>query len=79
MPEMNISKNEQTIRILVGIICILVGGAFFRIWPAWAGSVVLAAGVILIMTGLLRWCPVFRVIGITKPGDQKSQSGDSEQ
>lgn len=60
----NVGSADKTIRLILGIAL-----AAWAILGAGFGStlsyITLAAGVILIATGLLNFCPLFRIFGIS--------------
>lgn len=51
----NISKTDKGIRLLLGILIILAGIAF----QSWWGI----AGLVLIGTALINWCPIYALFG----------------
>lgn len=61
----NISKTDKGIRLLLGILIILAGIAF----QSWWGL----AGLVLVVTAVINWCPVYALLGLNtflskKPG-----------
>jgi hypothetical protein len=59
----NVGTIDRTIRIVVGIALIawaLMGG------PAWAWI-----GVLPLVTGLVRFCPTYRLLGVSTYGTKK--------
>jgi uncharacterized membrane protein len=56
----NISKTEKQIRIGVGIFLILAG--FYLNFYTLLLSIV---GIVLILTGLINWCPMYAIFGIS--------------
>jgi len=54
----NVGTADRAVRILIGVAMILL--AFFGKVPAWVGWV----GVIPLVTGLVRMCPLYWVLGI---------------
>lgn len=59
----NVGKFDRIIRILLGIALIvwaITGG------PAWAWI-----GLVPLATGLWKFCPVYRLLGINSCGDKK--------
>lgn len=57
----NVGSADRLIRIVLGIGLI---AAFFFLTPPW-NYVVLVAGVGSLATGLLRFCGLYRLLGIT--------------
>jgi len=53
----NVGKTEQIVRIVVGILIVLLG-VYFRSW--WG-----LIGIVLIITGSIRYCPISDVLGIS--------------
>lgn len=53
----NVGKTEQTIRIAVGILIILIG-LYFRNW--WG-----IIGIAPIITGTIRYCPLSDILGVS--------------
>lgn len=62
----NIGGTDRIIRILVGVIAIGLG-AYYQSW--WG-----AVGLIPLVTGLVRWCPLYRLIGASTCGAADRQS-----
>lgn len=63
----NVGSIDKTIRLVVGVA--LLAWAFLGLGlpgiVTTMGLVVAAVGVILIATGLLNFCPLFKIIGIS--------------
>jgi hypothetical protein len=59
----NVGKTDKMFRIILGVIIILVG-IYFQSW--WG-----AVGVVLIVTGFMRWCPAYLPFGFSTCGDKK--------
>ncbi len=53
----NVGKTEQTIRIAMGIVIILIG-LYFRSW--WG-----IIGIAPIITGAIRYCPLSDILGVS--------------
>jgi len=47
----NVGKTDRILRVVAGIL-IIIAGLYFQSW--WG-----AAGLVPLMTGLLRWCPAY--------------------
>ncbi|MCS7064787.1 MAG: DUF2892 domain-containing protein [Fimbriimonadales bacterium] len=61
----NIGRVEQAIRILIGI-AILAAGWYYQSW--WG-----LIGLIPLLTGIVRFCPLWRVLGISScPASERS-------
>ena len=62
----NIGRVEQVIRILIGVAILAVGG-YYRSW--WG-----LIGLIPLVTGVVRFCPLWRALGIsTCPSGEQAQ------
>ena len=60
----NVGSFDKTIRIIAGLVIIILG---FR-YESWWGLI----GLVLLITGLLSICPVYRLLGIsTWPNGKK--------
>ncbi|HBJ1647137.1 DUF2892 domain-containing protein [Clostridium botulinum] len=53
----NVGRTEQIIRIVIGISIVLIG-LYFRNW--WG-----IIGLVPIITGLIRYCPINDILGIS--------------
>jgi len=53
----NVGITEQIVRIVIGVVIVLLG-VYFRSW--WG-----LIGLVPIITGSIRYCPVSDVLGIT--------------
>jgi sulfite exporter TauE/SafE len=49
----NVGRTDQWVRIVVGLVLVALG--------LWYGSWWGAIGLIPLLTGLFRWCPVYKV------------------
>ncbi len=54
---MNVGFLDRIIRIILGLL--LIGLAYFEIIGVWG-----YIGLIPLATGLLKWCPLYTIIGI---------------
>jgi len=54
----NVGKTDKVIRLILGIVAIILAVAL-KTW--WIGIV----GAILILTGLINWCGIYGVCGIS--------------
>ncbi|CZE46136.1 YgaP family membrane protein [Campylobacter geochelonis] len=52
------SKLDKTLRIIIGIIILVVFGAIYPTW--WA-----LIGLIPLITGLVGFCPIYKILGIS--------------
>ena len=57
----NVGSSDKTLRIIIGVV--LISLAFFMplTTGVWLGVIV---GIILLATGLISWCPLYRLLGI---------------
>jgi hypothetical protein len=55
--ERNMSNTDRSIRIALGLVIIGIAG--------WLGSWWGLVGVVLVGTGLIRWCPIYKLLGIS--------------
>ncbi|HKK69881.1 MAG TPA: DUF2892 domain-containing protein [Candidatus Krumholzibacteria bacterium] len=62
----NVGRTDQWLRIVVGIVLIALG--------LWYGSWWGAIGLIPLVTGLFRWCPVYKVFGTGTAHHQPPQT-----
>jgi hypothetical protein len=53
----NVGKTDRTLRYVLGFAIILLG-IYFKSW--WG-----AVGLILILTGAMRWCPAYVPFGLS--------------
>ena len=60
----NIGANDRIVRIVLGLI-IIAAGVYFQSW--WG-----AVGLILVVTGLVRWCPIYAPFGFSTHKDTTS-------
>lgn len=61
----NVGRTEQIVRIVVGVLIILIG-IYFRNW--WV-----LVGLVPIITGSIRYCPVSNLLGISTCHADKKQ------
>ncbi|HTP41860.1 MAG TPA: DUF2892 domain-containing protein [Nitrospiria bacterium] len=62
----NIGSTERTIRIVLGILLLVIGYAAGL--PVWASVVAYMAGAIALLTGAVRFCPLWQLFGINTCG-----------
>jgi hypothetical protein len=53
----NVGKTDRAIRIIIGIV-LIAAGLYFKSW--WG-----ALGIVPLLTGALRWCPPYQLLGIS--------------
>lgn len=58
MMKMNVGTVDSFIRMSIGT-CLLFAAAVYYSW--WSG----AAGVLLLLSSLYNWCPVYRILGFS--------------
>jgi len=58
----NIGGLERTIRISLGVILLLIG--YLARLPTWGTVVVYLLGAVALITGAVRFCPLWLVLGI---------------
>ena len=54
--EINIGSTERLLRIIIGVVIIGLG-LYFQSW--WG-----VVGLILLLTGLFRFCPLYKMLGM---------------
>ena len=55
--QCNIGKTDRMIRMVAGV-AIIAAGFFYQSW--WG-----AIGLVPLLTGALRWCPPYQLLGIS--------------
>lgn len=60
--ELNVGGIERTIRVLIGLLLIALG--LFHVFTGAAAIIGYVAGAIALITGLIRFCPAWRILGI---------------
>ena len=58
--QTNVGRTDRLIRIVLGLVLI---GAFFFLASPW-NYVALVAGIVSVATGVLRFCGLYRLLGI---------------
>ena len=61
----NVGKTEQIIRIIMGVLIVILG-LYFRSW--WG-----IIGLVPIITGSIRYCPISDILGISTCNIKKEQ------
>ncbi len=64
--ELNIGNIDRTIRIAAGIAAITLG-LYFESW--WG-----ATGIVPLVTAFARWCPAYRIFGISSCGSSSCKA-----
>jgi hypothetical protein len=59
----NISNIDRTVRFLVFVTAIIL--FLLDILTGWAAYLVITIGTVLLVTSLLSFCPIYRVLGIS--------------
>lgn len=60
--ELNVGGTERTIRLLIGLVLIALG--IFHVLTGSAAVVAYIVGAIALITGLVRFCPAWKLLGI---------------
>lgn len=55
--QCNIGKTDRMIRLIAGV-AIIAAGFYYQSW--WG-----AIGIVPLLTGTLRWCPPYQLLGIS--------------
>lgn len=64
---MNVGNIDRAVRIIAGLA--LVGLAYTQTLGVWAWI-----GVIPLVTGIIGWCPAYKLVGINTSGMKKTAS-----
>lgn len=69
---LNVGSFDRVLRAIIGLA--IVAYAFLGGLPAfgWLAMVLAAAGVILVVTAFMSWCPIYATLGL---GTRRSLSG----
>lgn len=63
----NVGSTDRVIRILLGIV--LIAAPLLNLPAIWSSGIwaygAMIVGAVLIVTGLLRMCPIYRLLGVT--------------
>jgi len=62
--QCNVGKSERVVRIVAGV-AIIAAGVLFQSW--WG-----AIGLIPLVTGLVRYCPAWQMLGVNTASQTKS-------
>ena len=55
--QCNIGKTDRAVRLVAGV-AIIAAGFYYQSW--WG-----AIGIVPLLTGTLRWCPPYQLLGIS--------------
>lgn len=73
----NVGRTDRSVRLAIGTLLVVVGVlgyagfanlAFFGVGQALAAVVIALLGVVLLATGAVRVCPIYRVLGVDTLG-----------
>jgi DUF2892 family protein len=62
MTLINESRRDRLIRLIVGL---ALGYAAWTTWPATAAVVYMVIAFIALVTGIVGWCPMYRLFGFS--------------
>ena len=60
--ELNVGGADRTVRVLIGLL--LIGLGLFHVFTGTAALVGYIVGAIALITGLVRFCPAWKLFGI---------------
>jgi hypothetical protein len=60
--ELNVGGTERTIRVLIGLVLIVLG--LTHVVTGTGAIVAYVVGAIALVTGLVRFCPAWKLLGI---------------
>ena len=55
--QCNVGKTDRMVRLIAGVV--IIGAGFY--FQSWWGAI----GIVPLMTGTLRWCPPYQLLGIS--------------
>lgn len=58
----NLGHHERIIRVSIGFVLLASSG--FSILPGWGDLLLMAVGLIALLTGIIGYCPVWQAVGI---------------
>ena len=67
----NVGSVDKIIRLVLGIILLALGIFQLGIASLW-GILAVIVGVVLIVTALIKFCPIFKILGINSNGNTYS-------
>jgi len=62
--QKNVGSTDKTIRLVVGLL-LAAFGIFGASLSTTIGILALVVGLVLIVTGLVNFCPLFKILGIS--------------
>jgi len=62
--KLNVGKTDRAVRIILGLL-LVASGLYFDMW-FWA------VGIVLILTAAFRWCPLYKLFGVSTCEVKKS-------
>ena len=60
--SLNVGSFDQILRLILGIV--LIALAYFEILSGTAAMIAYIAAAIIIVTGLIKFCPLYAILGI---------------
>lgn len=69
--QCNIGLKERNVRVVIGLL--LIGIAALSPMPEWGSLVALGVGAVAVVTGLVRFCPLWKVLGMNTCGNDTDQ------
>jgi hypothetical protein len=73
MMSCNIGGIERTIRINLGLILLLIG--YFAGLPTWGAVVAYLLGAVALVTGAVKFCPLWLMLGINTCAPEAQAKG----
>ena len=67
---MNVGRTDRIFRIALGIILIVSGVFLFGDMGSVSGALAMVTGSAILLTGLIRFCPLFKVFGLSSRRSQ---------
>ena len=72
----NLGHHERIIRVGIGFAALALSGLSFL--PGWGDLLLMTVGLIALLTGIIGYCPVWKIIGISScPVDHKHSHSDT--
>lgn len=73
----NISNTDRTVRFLIFVLALIL--FLFDILSGWAAYFFISVGTVLLVTSLLSFCPIYKVLGIsTFPKKTKAKNQEEQ-
>ncbi len=67
--SVNVGTADRWIRLLAGLLLFLFGSLSWGGWEGtWYGVLALVVGIVLILTSLIRWCPLYALFRLRTTG-----------